>query len=135
MSARELRIAEAAVILGVSPDTVRRRAEAAGVTLRGESRSHTISAVDVADLAVDEAEQAGRAELGELGPASARNRLRGIVTRVVAGTVMAQVDVQAGPHRVVALISSEAAEELGLEVGSLVAATVKATNVGIESLQ
>ena len=64
--------------------------------------------------------------------ASARNRLTGIVTRVVRDTVMAQVELQVGPHRVVSLMSREAADELGLEPGVLAVATVKSTNVGIE---
>jgi molybdopterin-binding protein len=63
---------------------------------------------------------------------SARNRFAGIVTRVVKDTVMAQVEIQAGPHRLVSLLSAEAVDELGIEPGSLAIATVKATNVGIE---
>jgi molybdopterin-binding protein len=60
---------------------------------------------------------------------SARNRLTGIVTRVVKDGVMAQVELQAGPYRLVSLMSREAADELGLEVGVLAEASVKATNV------
>ena len=63
---------------------------------------------------------------------SARNRFAGIVTRVVKDQVMAQVEIQAGPHRLVSLLSAEAVDELGLVPGSLAIATVKATNVGIE---
>jgi molybdopterin-binding protein len=63
---------------------------------------------------------------------SARNRFAGIVTRVVKDQVMAQVEIQAGPHRLVSLLSAEAVDELGIEPGSLAVATVKATNVGIE---
>jgi molybdopterin-binding protein len=62
---------------------------------------------------------------------SERNRFTGIVTAIVRDTVMAQVDVQAGPFRVVSLISREAADELGLEVGSPVVASAKATNVSV----
>ena len=64
--------------------------------------------------------------------ASARNRITGIVTRVTMDLVMAQVEIQAGPFRIVSLISSEAATELGLAPGSLATASVKATNVVIE---
>ena len=64
--------------------------------------------------------------------ASARNRLRGIVTAVVRDTVMAQVELQAGPFRMVSLMSREAADELGLEVGVVAVASVKATNVVVE---
>jgi molybdopterin-binding protein len=88
-----------------------------------------VEGVQLAALAaslVDEAEQ---------GPTrySTRNRLHGIVTRVTKDRVMAQVDVVAGPFRVVSLISTEAAEELGLNVGVMVVASVKATNVMIEA--
>jgi molybdopterin-binding protein len=63
---------------------------------------------------------------------SARNRLPGIVTRVLKDTVMAQVEMQVGPHRVVSLMSREAADELGLAPGVLAVASVKSTNVVIE---
>ena len=63
---------------------------------------------------------------------SARNRFTGLVTRVVRDTVMAQVEIQAGPHRIVSLMSREAADELELQPGSLAIASVKATNVVIE---
>ena len=64
--------------------------------------------------------------------ASARNRFTGIVTKVTKDGVMAQVELQAGPFRVVSLISREAADELDLRPGVLATASVKATNVGIE---
>lgn len=75
------------------------------------------------------------AETPEPGPtiaASARNRMRGIVTRIVKDGVMAQVEMQAGPFRVVSLMSREAAEELGLEVGSIAVASIKSTHVVVE---
>ena len=65
-------------------------------------------------------------------PSSARNRLAGIVTRVLRDTVMAQVEIQAGPFRLVSLMSREAADELGLEVGVRAVATVKATQVSVD---
>ena len=65
---------------------------------------------------------------------SARNRLPGLVTRVIRDTVMAQVEVQVGPHRMVSLMSREAADDLDLEPGVLVIASVKSTNVVIEAL-
>lgn len=135
MSARNLRISEAAVLLGVSPDTVRRRAQQVGLSLAETGGVQTLAAADVAALATAEMADSHLDELGDLGQASARNRMRGIVTRVVRDTVMAQVEIQAGPFRLVSLISREAADELDLEVGSLVAATVKATNLGIEELK
>lgn len=63
---------------------------------------------------------------------SARNRMVGLVTKVTRDTVMAQVEVQAGPFRLVSLVSREAADELQLQPGSLVVASVKATNVALE---
>jgi molybdopterin-binding protein len=63
---------------------------------------------------------------------SARNRFGGLVTRVIRDTVMAQVEIQAGPYRFVSLLSREATDELGLEPGMLVIAAVKATNVSVE---
>ena len=64
---------------------------------------------------------------------SARNRFVGLVTSVLADTVMAQVEIQCGPHRVVSLMSSEAVRELDLQVGSLAVAVVKATTVIVET--
>jgi molybdopterin-binding protein len=78
------------------------------------------------------------AETGEHGESltviahSVRNRFSGLVSRVVRDTVMAQVEIQAGPHRFVSLLSREAADELGLEPGMLAVAAVKATNVSVE---
>lgn len=135
MSVRDVKVAEAAALLGVSPDTVRRRASAAGIELTTSGGHQTLAAAAVARLAAVEAADSHLSDLGDLAPASARNRLRGIVTRVIRDGVMAQVDVQAGPYRLVSLISREAADELGLEEGSLVAASVKATNVGIEGIR
>ncbi|MEA2509370.1 MAG: hypothetical protein QOG21_1452 [Actinomycetota bacterium] len=73
-------------------------------------------------------------EPGSVITQSARNHFTGIVTSVTRDKVMAQVEIQAGPHRVVSLISREAADELALEPGTLVAAVVKATNVTVELL-
>lgn len=135
MSVRRLRIAEAAALLGVSTDTVRRRlAERDIETAPDAAGVATIAGEEVARLAEEEASDSHLADLGPLAPASVRNRLRGIVTRVLRDGVMAQVEVQAGPYRLVSLISREAADELELAPGSLVAATVKATNLGIEGI-
>jgi molybdopterin-binding protein len=68
-----------------------------------------------------------------LRASSARNRFQGLVTKVIRDNVMAAVEIQAGPHRVLSLMSREAADELGLEVGSLATAVVKSTNVIIET--
>jgi molybdopterin-binding protein len=89
-------------------------------------------AVEGRELAEFVQRQAEAPEPGMTVAASARNRMRGIVTRVVKDTVMAQVEMQAGPFRVVSLMSSEAADELGLEVGSVAVASIKSTHVVVE---
>ena len=91
-----------------------------------------VEGAEVARLLRETAPSQVNAETAPVVGRSARNRFAGIVTRVVKDTVMAQVEIQAGPHRLVSLLSAEAVEELGLEPGALAIATVKATNVGIE---
>jgi molybdopterin-binding protein len=126
----EYRIGQAAELLGVSPDTMRRWADAGRVktTLRTGGRRY----VDGADLARFATEMAGDQKLERARGQSARNRFAGIITRVTKDGVAAQVEMQAGPHRFVALITREAADELELVPGMAADAVVKATNVGIE---
>ena len=128
----QFRIAEAAALLQVSDDTVRRWADSGRLaTATDEGGRIVIEGAELARLMADR----GADEPSLVSPvvsASARNRLTGIVTRVVRDTVMAQVEIQVGPHRMVSLMSREAADELGLEPGVLAVATVKSTNVGIE---
>lgn len=125
-----MRISEAAQLLGVSDDTVRRWAD--------QGRLHLIkarngrAAVDGAELAALARELAETPDAVGVGARSARNRLRGIVTKVTRDTVMAQVELQAGPFRVVSLMSREAADELALEPGVVAYASIKATNVVVE---
>lgn len=88
-----------------------------------------VSGADLARLAT---ELADTPEPDIVAARSARNRFPGIVTNVLRDTVMAQVEIQAGPHRIVSLMSREAADELGLEPGVLAVAAVKATNVVVE---
>jgi molybdopterin-binding protein len=123
------RIAEAAALLGVSDDTVRRWIDSDRLPAHRQGGGPAV--VDGADLA---RVASGLREPPEPGttPSSARNRLPGIVTRVVRDTVMAQVEIQAGPFRMVSLMSREAADELGLEVGVRAVATVKATQVSVD---
>jgi molybdopterin-binding protein len=124
------RISEAAQLLGVSDDTVRRWAEAGRFpTVRTDTGRLAVEGTALAGFA---AELAAEPQPDRIIGESARNRLRGIVTRVVRDTVMAQVEIQAGPYRVVSLMSREAADELGLEPGVLAVAAVKATNVVVE---
>ena len=127
------RIREAAELLGVSDDTVRRWVDAGRLpTSTAGGRRRTIEGADLArfaeELAAGQERPAARAVVSE----SARNRFTGLVTRVVRDTVMAQVEIQAGGHRIVSLMSREAADELQLQPGSLAIASVKATNVVVE---
>jgi molybdopterin-binding protein len=127
------RIREAADLLGVSDDTLRRWADSGRVATTPDTAGRRV--VDGALLARFAEELAAAAERPEPRPVvseSARNRFVGLVTRVIRDTVMAQVDIQAGPHRFVSLMSREAADELGLEPGVLAVAAVKATNVVVE---
>ncbi|MET9231093.1 TOBE domain-containing protein [Lentzea sp. NPDC003310] len=125
-----LRISEAAALLGVSDDTLRRwidQGRLASVVL--DSGRKGVSGTELAAFA----QQMGDvAEPGTTVAASARNRMKGIVTRVVKDGVMAQVDMQAGPFRVTSLMSRESADELGLEVGSVAVASIKSTHVVVE---
>ena len=126
----QFKISEAAALLGVSDDTVRRWAEAGRLpVIKGRSGRLLVDGLDLAALAEELAEVPVD---GVKAEASARNRLRGIVTKVTRDTVMAQVEMQAGPFRVVSLLSREAADDLSLERGTLAVATIKATNVVIE---
>jgi molybdopterin-binding protein len=122
----QLRISEAAELLGVSDDTVRRWADAGRLpTVRGESGRLAIEGRVLAEFV-----QAQFARERENGTSqSARNQLRGIVTAVRRDDVMAQVDLQCGAYRVVSLMSREAADELGLEPGVVAVAVIKSTNV------
>ncbi|WP_022919988.1 TOBE domain-containing protein [Ornithinimicrobium pekingense] len=125
----QMRVSEAAGLLGVSPDTVRRAIDAGRLPATRDDAGRTV--VQGRDVAALAQEQAHPAAVGDLGTSSARNQMRGIVTCVVSDTVMSQVDVQAGPFRLVSLLSTEAVQELGLEPGSVVVASVKATHVTI----
>ncbi|MFI5035604.1 MAG: molybdopterin-binding protein [Acidimicrobiales bacterium] len=124
------RIGQAAELLGVSPDTVRRWADAGRIkSTVGPGGRRMFDGVDLARFSV---EIAGEQTLERPRAQSARNRFVGIVTKVVKDKVAAQVEIQAGPHRFVSLITREAVDELDLAPGMVVDAVVKATSVGVE---
>ncbi|MEU3690812.1 TOBE domain-containing protein [Streptomyces narbonensis] len=125
-------IGQAARLLGVSPDTARRWADAGRVaTHRDDSGRRLIDGRDLAAFSIEIA-QNGVAEEDDPSTTSARNAFPGIVTAVKLGDVAAQVEIQAGPHRLVSLLTREAVEELGLEVGMRATARVKSTSVHID---
>jgi len=126
------RIREAAELLGVSDDTVRRWADGGRLPITTEAGRRVIDGADLARFAEDLAAATDRPRPRPVVAESARNRFVGLVTRVVRDTVMAQVEMQAGPFRFVSLMSREAADELGLEPGVVAVASVKATNVVVE---
>lgn len=125
------RISEAASLLGVSDDTVRRWVDAGSLGAEPDDAGRlVVDGVELADLARERARETP--DPSGIG-SSARNRFVGIVTRVVADTVMAQVELQCGPHRCVSLMSAEAVRELGLVPGVLAVAVIKATHVIVET--
>ncbi|WP_236797042.1 molybdopterin-binding protein [Amycolatopsis sp. GM8] len=127
----QFRFSEAAGLLGVSDDTVRRWVRAGQLGSSVDSAGRKI--IDGAELAeFARAQAAGPEDPSEVGR-SARNRFVGLVTEVTADKVMAQVELQCGPHRVVSLMSTEAVRELGLRPGVLAVAVVKATTVVVET--
>ena len=122
------RLSRAAQLLNVSDDTLRRWADAGRLATSLDAEGRRV--VDGAELAAFAVSLAG----DPTGPArtSARNRFEGIITRVVRGDVVSQVEVQAGPHRLVSLLTTESVDELGLTPGVAAAASVKSTNVVLE---
>jgi molybdopterin-binding protein len=124
------RTAQAAELLGVSADTIRRWAESGRLASTvGDDGRRSFDGEDLAELAIATSPSATpkspRAQ-------STRNRFVGIVTKVVKDKVVAQVEIQAGPHRFVSLITREAADELELAPGVVVDAVIKATSVSVE---
>ncbi len=127
----QIRVKDAALYLGVSDDTVRRWIDAGTLeSSRDDAGRTVVDGLALAQLARDNAVlPPDPSEVGR----SARNRFVGLVTNILMDTVMAQVELQCGPHRVVSLMSSEAVRELGLEPGSVAVAVVKATTVIVET--
>ncbi|PJE96177.1 MerR family transcriptional regulator [Streptomyces carminius] len=135
---RSYSMGRAARLLGVSADTVRRWADAGRLpTRRDEGGRRLVAGEDLAAfaaaLAAADADDGAGGD-GEEGGSrtSVRNAFPGIITAVKLGDVAAQVELQAGPHRLVSLLTREAVEELGLAVGMEAVARVKATNVHVD---
>ncbi|WP_411104906.1 TOBE domain-containing protein [Streptomyces sp. cmx-4-9] len=123
-------IGQAATLLGVSSDTARRWADAGRFPTRREGHRRFVDGPDLAAFCVEVAAEAAVEDDGR--STSARNAFPGIVTAVTLGEVSAQVEIQAGPHRLVSLLTREAVEELGLAVGVEATARVKSTSVHID---
>jgi len=116
-------------MLGVSSDTVRRMVDDGRLrAVRTAGGQRMVDGASLAALAKPRTTAAPEVVIGQ----SARNRFPGIVTRVIKDKVAAQVEIQAGPHRLVSLLTREAVDELGLKPGMSAIAVVKATNVGVE---
>ncbi|WP_298326449.1 TOBE domain-containing protein [Haloactinopolyspora sp.] len=124
------RVSEAARILGISDDSLRRWADTGKVELSQDDAGRMV--VDGVELARVAREIVPSESALPVPRESARNHFPGVVVAVRKDTVMAQVEIQAGPHRVVSLLSAEAVDELGLAVGVAAIASVKATNVVID---
>jgi molybdopterin-binding protein len=127
----QIRIKDAAVFLGVSDDTVRRWVDNDLLTSSRDDVGRTVvDGLELAQLARKNAVlPSDPSEIGR----SARNRFVGLVTEITSDRVMSRVEMQCGPHRVVSLMSTEAVRELGLELGSIAVAVVKATTVIVET--
>ena len=127
------RFAEAAELLGISDDTVRRWADAERFPIAKTPDGHAgVAGPVLADLARELANIPPNGAQTASHRVSARNHLRGIVTEVKRDSVMAQVEMCCGPYRIVSLMSREAADSLRLDPGVVAVASIKATNVIVE---
>lgn len=128
----DIRVRDAAALLGVSDDTVRRWIDDGALPAHLDASGRKV--IDGAALAAFASSSAPENPKDVLGiGSSARNRFTGLVTRVVADDVMAEVEMQCGPFTVVSLMSSRSARELELQPGSIAVAVVKATTVIVET--
>jgi molybdopterin-binding protein len=126
----KIRIRDAAAFLNVSDDTIRRWIDVGMLPVETDASNRKV--IDGYELAKFAQSQAAPMHDPSRVERSARNRFVGLVTDIVVDKVMAQVELQCGPYRVVSLMSSEAVRELGLELGSVAVAVVKSTTVIIE---
>ncbi|CAH0194078.1 MAG: TOBE domain-containing protein [Rhodococcus sp.] len=131
MTAPPIRVRDAAALLGVSDDTVRRWMDSGTLPSRDDETGRKV--VDARALAQYAREHAAPPPEVASGGSSARNRLVGLVTDVVSDAVMSEVRMQCGPFTIVSLMSTRSVQELGLEPGSITVAVVKATTVIVET--
>ncbi|CAB4883916.1 MerR family transcriptional regulator [Rhodococcoides fascians] len=131
MTAPPIRVRDAAALLGVSDDTVRRWMDSGTLPSRDDETGRKV--VDARALAQYAREHAAPPPEVASGGSSARNRLVGLVTEVVSDAVMSEVRMQCGPFTIVSLMSTRSVQELGLEPGSITVAVVKATTVIVET--
>lgn len=124
------KVGQVADLLGVSPDTVRRWADAGRLQVERRARGERV--IEGAELARFLTETARANEAEPLVIESARNRFPGVVTQVEVEGLVAVVHIQAGPHRITSLMTREAAEDLGIQPGDLAVGVVKSTNVVVE---
>lgn len=125
------RVTEAAALLGVSDDTVRRWIDADRLpAVRDSAGRWSVQGRDLAEFAVA---NATAPEVPGSPPSSTANRLVGLVTRVEREGLLAQVEIQAGPFRLVSVMTRERCDELGLAVGSLAVAALAAHDVVVEA--
>ncbi|MBY4038346.1 TOBE domain-containing protein [Rhodococcus fascians] len=131
MTASPIRVRDAAALLGVSDDTVRRWMDSGTLPSHDDETGRKV--VDARALAQYAREHAAPPPEVASGGSSARNRLVGLVTEVVSDAVMSEVRMQCGPFTIVSLMSTRSVQELGLEPGSITVAVVKATTVIVET--
>ncbi len=130
MTANALRVGQAAEMLGVTVDTIRRWEVEGRVRLERSAGGQRLVPMAEATRLLTERRRPGSDRPIVAG--SARNRFPGVVTRIEKDGVAAVVEIVAGPHRIVSLMTSEAVDELGLAVGDEAIGVVKATNVIVE---
>ena len=134
MTQHTFRVPDAARLLGVSDDTVRRWIEGGRLASRRDDSSGRtlVDGQDLARVALERGIAASPHDDVRADAVSARNRFEGIVVKVTSDTVMSQVELACGPYRVVSLMSTEAVEQLGLSPGARAVASVKSTSVVVE---
>lgn len=131
----QVRIKDAAILLGVSDDTMRRWVDTGKIAASNdEAGRKVVDGAELAELAELAQTQAKSTDPDYEDSISARNHFRGLVTKVTSDKVMSQVEMQCGPYRIVSLISTESVNTLGLQPGVVATARVKATNVVIDLL-